>query len=202
MKMFIASIVLCATVIALVVIPVYAANEPFVDVSAGDAYYTDVVEAYNLGIIKGITNTTFWPNANATRGQTVTMLYRLNSEPEVSGVSVFTDLTQDYYKDAVLWAEQNGITNGTGATTFSPGRTITRQELASLLYRAAGSPAVYGTLSDYSDGGKVRGYAMSAMVWVAENDIIEADGTLRPEDTITRAELCSALLKYWTLTGG
>ncbi|MCD7844338.1 MAG: S-layer homology domain-containing protein [Oscillospiraceae bacterium] len=177
-------------------------SSPFTDVEEDDWYYSVVIEAYNGGVVKGITSTTFCPNNTATRGQVVTMIYRMMGEPEATGTTAFTDLTQDYYKDAVSWAAANQVVQGVSETSFAPNNTITRQDLVTMLYRLAGSPSVSGSLSAYTDGSSVRSYAQDAMVWAVEKGIIQgysADNTLRPANAATRAEVCAILVRYLAL---
>lgn len=112
-------------------------KEPFKDVVSTDWFYEDVVYVYENKLTTGTSDTTYEPGLTTSRGQLVTMLYRMAGEPEVSGETGFTDLTQDYYKDAVLWAFQNGIVTGRSDTKFDPEADVTRQELATILYRYA-----------------------------------------------------------------
>ena len=173
-------------------------KNPFGDVSSGSWYYSDVLAAYGAGIVKGQTDTAFAPNATATRGQVVTMLYRMEGEPAVPSTAAFLDLTQDYYKNAVNWAAAKNIVSGTSSTTFSPGNNITREQLATMLYRMAGSPSVSGDLSKFSDGSAAQGYAQNALIWAVSKDIVRgnADGTLAPGASATRAEVCAMLMRY------
>ena len=117
-----------------------AGETPFTDVP-GDCYYIDAVNwAYNNGVTTGTSATTFDPEGSCTRGQVVTFLYRAAGEPEpASLVNPFTDVKEtDYFYKAVLWAVEQGITNGTGETTFSPGDTCSSAHIITFLYRAMG----------------------------------------------------------------
>ncbi|MCD8321432.1 MAG: S-layer homology domain-containing protein [Oscillospiraceae bacterium] len=177
-------------------------SNPFTDVDEDDWYYSVVMEAYNGGIVKGVTSTTFCPNNTATRAQVITMIYRMMGEPETTSTTAFTDLTQDYYIDAVTWAEENQVVQGVSETSFAPNNSITRQDLVTMLYRLAGSPSVSGNLSAYSDGDTVQSYAQNAMIWAVEKGIIQgysADSTLRPANAATRAEVCAILVRYLAL---
>jgi cell wall assembly regulator SMI1 len=100
-----------------------------------------VVWAVGSGITKGTSATSFSPNASCTRGQVVTFLYRASGEPEISTTETpFTDLSSGaYYYNAVLWAVENGVTNGKTDTTFAPGDTCTRAQIVTFLYRALGT---------------------------------------------------------------
>ena len=102
------------------------------------AYYADaVLWAVKEDVTKGTTNTTFSPDANCTRAQIVTMLWRLNGSQKVTPTINFTDLTQDWYKDAVAWAANNGITKGDGASHFYPANDCTRGEAVAFIHRTA-----------------------------------------------------------------
>ncbi|MBE6992799.1 MAG: S-layer homology domain-containing protein [Ruminococcaceae bacterium] len=110
---------------------------PFVDVAAGSYYYDAVLWAVENGITKGTSDTTFSPDADCTRAQIVTFLWRAQKSPEVIGANPFTDVAADaYYVDAVLWAVEEKVTNGTSATTFSPDADCTRAQIVTFLYRA------------------------------------------------------------------
>ena len=111
---------------------------PFTDVHETDWFYNDVLFVYEEGLFAGTSDTTFSPNAAMTRAMLVTVLYRLEGEPAVSGRSGFSDVTfNSYYEDAVTWAADNGIVNGTSITTFSPNANVTREQMAAILYRYA-----------------------------------------------------------------
>lgn len=113
-----------------------AANNPFTDVSANDYYYKAVLWAVEKGITKGASDTTFSPAAPVTRAQTVTFLWRAAGMLAQSGSNPFTDVqTGAFYTDAVLWAGSEGITEGTGTTTFSPNLGCTRAQIVTFLYR-------------------------------------------------------------------
>ena len=112
--------------------------KPFTDVSSSAYYYDAVLWAVEQGITNGTSATTFGPDATVTRGQTVTFLWRYNGSPAVSG-SGFDDVAADaYYADAVAWAASEGVTSGTGATTFSPDNDCTRGQIVTFLYRYMG----------------------------------------------------------------
>jgi hypothetical protein len=114
------------------------AGIPFTDVATG-SWYKDAVEfAYFNGLINGLSATTFGPDATTTRAQLVTILYRYADSPKVNGTTPFTDLdaqSGSWYMDAVNWAYQNKIVNGTSASTFSPDAKVTREQLVTILYR-------------------------------------------------------------------
>ena len=174
---------------------------PFTDVSSSDWFYDAVKQAYQSRIVSGVTASTFQPNGQATRGQFVTMIYRLQGQPDWETEAAFTDLTQDYYKPAVYWAAENAIVSGYSDESFGPARPITREEIVTILYRMEGTPEVSGTLDAFSDGESVQAYARSAMAWAVENGIISGyeDQTLRPQNYATRAEVCRILTGFAAL---
>jgi GH25 family lysozyme M1 (1,4-beta-N-acetylmuramidase) len=176
-------------------------ENPFTDVSSGDWYYNVVLNAYGQSVVKGMTATAFSPNTTASRGQVITMLHRMLGEPAYTTTASFTDLKQDYYKAAVYWATENGVVQGQSSTSFAPDKPITRQDLATILYRLAGSPTVTQSLSGYSDAGAISSYAKNAMAWAVKTGILTGyeDNTLKPLGQATRAEVCAMLMRYQAL---
>lgn len=111
-------------------------TNPFTDIQSGTYYYDAVLWATEQGITNGTDDDTFSPNATVSRGQTVTFLYRYADSPSVTAGDRFSDVSStDYYANAVQWAVDNGITNGTGANTFSPVNDCTRGQIVTFLYR-------------------------------------------------------------------
>ena len=175
---------------------------PFPDVTEGDWFYDAVRYAYETGLMDGVGDSLFAPNSQTTRAQLVTILYRLAGEPEVSGTSGFTDVEADtWYTDAVVWAAENGIVNGTTDTTFAPGEDITREQLVTVLYRYAESKgydvSASADLSGYPDAGQVQDYAQPAMAWAVAEGIVEGvDGNLNPAGNATRAQIATILMRF------
>ena len=175
---------------------------PFPDVTEGDWFYDAVRYAYETGLMDGVGDSLFAPNSQTTRAQLVTILYRLAGEPEVSGTSGFTDVEADtWYTDAVVWAAENGIVNGTTDTTFAPGEDITREQLVTILYRYAESKgydvSASADLSGYPDAGQVQDYAQPAMAWAVAEGIVEGvDGNLNPAGNATRAQIATILMRF------
>lgn len=170
---------------------------PFRDVSQWDWFYNDVRAAYDAEIVNGTSVRYFSPYDSVSRGAVVTMLYRMAGSPAVSGSTGFRDLIQDYYRTPVLWAWKQGYVGGYSDTQFGPEDTMTRQDLAVVLYRMAGSPDVYASLGSFWDAGQIADYAVSAMRWaVAENLLRGSEGALRPRDYCSRAEACALLMRY------
>ena len=175
---------------------------PFTDVRETDWFYDDVVFAYENGLFSGTTATTFSPYAPMTRAMLVTVLYRLEGEPAVTGRSGFSDvMIGSYYEAAVTWAADNGIVNGTSATTFSPSENVTREQMAAILCRYA-QYKQYGTsasasLSAFSDASAVSTYAKAPLSWaVAEKLVNGTDGKLLPRASATRAQVAAILHRF------
>ena len=175
----------------------------FADVSS-DSYCADAVKwAVENGVTNGTTAATFSPNAACTRGQIVTFLWRAAGSPAPkTTVNPFTDVAADaYYAKAVLWAVENGITNGTTAATFSPDAPCTRAQAVTFLFRGAianGLEAVtlQELISGFSDAASLPGYAVSAMNWALANGIVQGNGgALMPNNTCTRGQIVTFLYR-------
>ena len=175
---------------------------PFTDVHETDWFYNDVLFVYEEGLFAGTSDTTFSPNAAMTRAMLVTVLYRLEGEPAVSGRSGFSDVTfNSYYEDAVTWAADNGIVNGTSASTFSPNANVTREQMAAILYRYAQykkyNTAASSSLNGFTDQASVSGYATASLEWaVAEKLVNGSAGKLMPTGNATRAQVAAILHRF------
>ena len=175
---------------------------PFTDVRESDWFYEDVAFAYENGLFAGTSDTTFSPNAAMTRAMLVTVLYRLEGEPAVYGRSGFSDVQYNsYYEDAVTWAADNNIVNGTSTTTFSPNANVTREQMAAILYRYAQykkyNTAASSSLNGFTDYATVSGYAVTPMQWsVAEKLINGNAGKLMPTGNATRAQVAAILHRF------
>ena len=130
----------------------------------------------------------------------VTVLYRLEGQPTVSGRSGFSDVKlNSYYEDAVTWAADNGIVNGTSTTTFGPKGKITREQIASILWRLADKPVYSASLRSYTDYASVSDYAYDAMSWAVGSGYVKGSGAkLSPKNNATRAEVAVMLHRYLT----
>lgn len=170
----------------------------FTDVSESDYYYDAVKWAVEKEITNGTSDTTFSPAASCTRAQMVTFLWRAAGSPKANTTTcVFTDVDKDaYYYEALLWAVENGITNGTSATTFSPDAVCTRGQMATLLYRSAKGPVVTGTHS-FTDV-KADAYYNDAVIWAAAEGITvgTSDTTFSPDANCTRGQMVTFLYRY------
>ena len=173
------------------------------DVKAGDWYANAVNYVTLTGLMNG-TGDGFSPNLAINRGMMVTVLYRMAGSPEVTAENPFTDVPADtWYTDAVIWASENGITAGTSETTFSPTNSLTREQLATILYRYADfeNPdpiEITGELTGFTDAGQVASYATDAMKWAVGEGLISGttETTLSPKATATRAQVATILMRY------
>ena len=175
------------------------AENPFMDVAENAWYKAAVDYVHGAGLMNGISNAAFGPDITTTRGMIVTILYRMENTPAVSGVAVFSDVAADqYYTDAVAWASANGIVGGYGNGTFGPNDSITREQLVTMLWRYAGSPESSYALDSFQDQGEVAGYAATAMAWAVEHGIVSGTSatTLSPADASTRAQLATILMRF------
>ena len=175
---------------------------PFTDVRESDWFYDDVVFAYENGLFSGTSDTTFSPNTSMTRAMLVTVLYRLEGQPAVNGRSGFSDVQYNgYYEDAVTWAADNGIVNGTSTSTFSPNVNVTREQMAAILYRYAQykkyNTAASSGLNSFSDHTSVSGYAVASLQWsVAEKLVNGSNGKLMPTGNASRAQVAAILHRF------
>ena len=175
----------------------------FTDVSRNDWFYGDVSYVYENGIMDGVSAETFAPNATLTRGMIVTILYRMENKPAVTGASKFTDVdANEWYGAPVAWAAGNGIVTGYSETTFGPNDPVTREQLAAILYRYAvykGMSAVTleQNLSRFTDADQISAYAVPAMNWAVGKGLINgADGKLSPKASATRAQVAAIIHRY------
>ncbi|HIX32236.1 MAG TPA: S-layer homology domain-containing protein [Firmicutes bacterium] len=176
---------------------------PFTDVAA-DAWYYDAVEyVYDNDLMNGTAPTVFAPNATLTRGMLATVLWRMEGSPVVNYALPFEDVSADqWYTEAIRWAASVGVVNGTSATTYAPNANITREQLATMLYRYAayksGSVSASASLSGFTDAGSVSDYAADAMEWAVAEEIIGGmtSTTLVPQGSATRAQTATMLMRY------
>lgn len=183
------------------VIPVHCASASFTDVNTESWYHPYVDYVVDNGLMKGMGNNLFAPNATLTRGMLVTTLYRLAGEPEVEALSSFTDVGENrYYAKAIAWAEEQDIAKGVTDTTFAPEAVVTREQAATFLYRYAlrfldAAAADGSELSVYEDEGQISSFAREALSWATAEGIFEGfpDGTLQPKGNLTRAQMAKLL---------
>lgn len=178
-------------------------DEMFCDVNATDWFAPAVEYAYTNGLMKGTAPARFEPNGTLTRAQIAQILYSKNGQPQVTGTTPFTDVAQgDWFYNAVCWAYENQVVNGTSETTYEPNAPVTREQLAKMLYAVAGSPEVAeGSLDSFVDASSVSDWAQTAMLWANQNKIINGskdNGILRlnPQNGATRAEAATMMKSF------
>lgn len=165
-------------------------DNPFTDIISDDYFYDAVLWALDKGVTTGLTETTFGPQATCTRAQAVTFLWRAMGSPEpASTENPFTDVAaSDYFYKPVLWAVEQGITNGTSATTFSPNDTVTRGHTITFLYRAMGKPVAEGNLSFGDVPADV--YYYDPVLWATNNGVAPTSGNkFYPTSDCPRAQI-------------
>ena len=175
----------------------------FVDVKKSDWFYDEVQYVVSNGLFNGVGGDKFDPNGSMTRAMLVTVLYRLEGEPTVRGTSPFTDVSNNiWYTDAVIWAEDNGIVNGVGDNKFDPNSSITREQMAAVLFRYAQykkyDTSASNGLSKYSDFSSISAYSLNALKWANAEGLItgRTTTTLAPKGTATRAEVAAILYRF------
>ena len=176
---------------------------PFRDVSKRDWYYDDVVYVYRKGYMDGMSSTRFGGELNTTRGQIVTILWRLTGEPRATKRNPFTDVSSSqYYYDAISWAYDAGVVDGFDAHTFKPDQNVTREQLAAILYRYAKymnlSTSGSAYLAKYKDADKIANWAYDAMAWANYRGLINGTSATRidPKGYATRAQIAAILHRF------
>lgn len=179
------------------------ADTEFDDVHENDWFYDEVQYAVSNGLFNGVGNDKFDPNGSMSRAMLVTVLYRLEGEPAVRGTSPFSDVSNNiWYTDAVIWAEDNAIVNGVGDNKFDPNSSITREQMAAVLFRYAQykkyDTSASNSLTKYSDFTSISVYALNALKWANAEGLItgRTATTLVPKDTATRAEVAAILYRF------
>ena len=192
--------------VTLFTVPAYAAVDDtgFSDV-ASNAWYAEAVEyVHGNGLMSGTSATTFSPETNTSRAMLATILYRSSGSPAVTEAVDFTDVSTDaYYADAVAWASANGIISGYGNGLFGPNDPITREQIAAILWRYAGSPSAE-TGADFADESSISSYAATAVDWARASGIVNGaeNNQFLPQDNATRAEVATILYNYMTREQG
>lgn len=184
----------------------YEVPFPFVDVSKTDWFYNDVKYVWQHDIMNGVSDTKFAPETPMTRAMFVTVLYRLEGSPDVTGMATppFTDIGAknfDWAYNAIVWAYNTGVTKGTSATTFAPGVAISRQEIVTMFYRYAGSPAVSGS-PIFGDSSVISSWARDAVQWAKSFGVVNGypNGNFGPVDATTRGQMAAMIHRYMQLT--
>jgi hypothetical protein len=143
----------------------------------------------------------FTPNANTTRAEFATVLYRMAGSPKVTAAQPFADVSDHWAKDAVAWAYSQGIVNGMTPDSFAPDANVTREQMVTMLYRYSGAEAPTGTLDQFTDASRIGAYAVPAVTWAVQNNIVNGvtDTTFEPKGNATRAQLAKVLHMYLTM---
>lgn len=171
----------------------------FADLALEAWYHDGVHYCLENGLMVGAGANAFSPDAAASRGMIATILWRTAGSPAVDYLMAFDDAdAAAYYGEAVRWAAGEGVVDGYGDGRFGPDTPITREELATMLYRYAGSPAASGEhLAGFADADEVSGWAADAMSWAVANGVINGrDGLLAPRSGATRAEMAAMLMRF------
>lgn len=197
--------VLLALTILFSVVPLYAAAvsvSDFTDLPNETSWaYEGIAYCIDNGYMNGIDAATFSPKSNVTRGQLVTMLYRIEGEPEVEFKGTFDDVDESaYYALAVEWAFANGIVFGIDLNRFGPKEDITRQQIAAIIHRYCGSPLPAASIDDFPDANDCQLYSILPMSWCVENGLINGvaeDGLsyLKPRDNATREQIAAIVMR-------
>lgn len=180
-----------------------AGENPFTDVPASHWAHDDITYVYENDLMNGTDGSLFSPESTTTRAQVVTVLYRLAGQPAADWENPFWDVPASaWFHDAVTWAWENDITGGVSSTHFGAGNAVTREQLATFLYRYAQDQG-YDTsaradLSGYSDAGLVSSYATEALSWANATGLITGTTgtTLSPKGSATRAQVATILSRF------
>ena len=186
---------------------VYAGWNPFTDVGSGDWFYEDVLYVYNQGLMEGTGADTFSPDAAVTRGQVVTILWRMAGSPAVNFAMNFSDVTEDTWcAEAIRWAASEGIAKGFADGSFGQDVYVSREQLAAFLYRevqrqGGGFTGMWYFPLNYPDIEELGAFADEAMHWCVMTGVLQgtADGRLAPKATADRAQLSAILHRYLTV---
>ncbi len=174
----------------------------YTDLDASLWYHEAVDYVLETGLMTGYSSTTFAPGDTMTRAMLAQILYNQAGRPAVTGTSGFTDVAADaWYADAVIWASAQGCMQGYGDGTFGAADAVTREQLAAVLYRQAGSPAASGSLDGFADGAQVSAWARPALLWATSNGVVNGSGgSLNPCGGATRAEVAQMLFNHSKLS--
>ena len=192
------SLFLLVAALLVTMIPSAFAANSFTDVRSSDWFSSAVSYVQERELMSGTSATRFSPNEPTTRAMLVTILYRAAGQPEFSTPVSFTDVADSaYYADAVAWASENGIVTGYSRTRFGSDDPVSREQIASILWRYAGSPEV-GVAQDFADERQISSYAVDAVDWARQNGVISGRPGNRfdPKANATRAEVATILRNF------
>ena len=181
-------------------------ENPYADVSTNQWFYAAVQYVSENKLMNGVAENAFGPNIHTTRGMLVTILHRMEGEPQ-AGEHGFADVAEGkYYADAVAWAAENGIVNGYSDTVFAPEEAMSREEMAVVLHRYAQykgwDVSAQGDLTRFADGGSISGWAAEAMTWAVGAKVLDGmGGRLAPQGDALRSQTATVLLRVSALAG-
>ena len=181
-------------------------ENPYADVAANQWFYAAVQYVSENNLMNGVAENAFGPDIHTTRGMLVTILHRMEGEPQ-AGEHSFADVAEDeYYADAVAWAAENDIVNGYSDTVFAPEKAMSREEMAVVLYRYAQykgwDVSAQGDLSRYADSESVSAWSAEAMTWAVGAKVMNGmDGRLAPQGDALRSQTATVLMRVSTLAG-
>ena len=175
-------------------------ENPFTDIHKNDWFYDSVKYAYENGLMKGVSNTEFAPQSDITRAMFVTVLYRIENEPQTAAAAFIDIESGSYYEKAVAWANANGIVSGISKDRFAPNDPITREQMAAIIYRYAtfkGYDITTSGSAAYTDNSDISDYAKDAIIWAAEKSIMtgNTDGSFAPKANTTRAQATAVFMR-------
>ena len=192
------SLFLLVAALLVTMIPSAFAANSFTDVRSTDWFSDAVSYVQERGLMSGTSATHFSPNEPTTRAMLVTILYRAAGQPETTGQSSFADvLARDYFANAVAWASENNIVTGYSRTRFGSNDPVSREQIATLLWRYAGSPSA-GSAQNFADRNQISDYAADAVNWARANGIVNGRPGNRfdPKANATRAEVATILRNF------
>ena len=192
------SLFLLVAALLVTMIPSAFAANSFTDVRSTDWFSDAVSYVQERGLMSGTSATHFSPNEPTTRAMLVTILYRAAGQPETTGQSSFADvLARDYFANAVAWASENNIVTGYSRTRFGSNDPVSREQIATLLWRYAGSPSA-GSAQNFADRNQISDYAADAVNWARANSIVNGRPGNRfdPKANATRAEVATILCNF------
>ena len=177
---------------------------PFEDVAVTDGHFEAVKYVYDNHIFEGTGETAFEPETVMDRGMLVTVLWRMNGEPEAENAPEYQDVSpEDWYGPAVAWASETGLVNGYGDGAFGPLDDLTREQILTILYRYAGTPEPADWRVELRpDVREISDYAYLPLAWAAAAELVggdEEEGDLLPQEPMTRAAVAEALMRYLEL---
>ncbi len=180
------------------------ADKAFDDVKPDDWFYDSVCKAVDKGFMNGVSESSFDPMGDVTRGMFATVLYRMENRPRAIYAEEFSDIkNEDYFANAVRWANANGIVNGVSETEFAPNDFITREQIAAMIYRYAGFKNADISTSGvplFKDSDKISDYAIEPSAYAWENGFMNGDenGNMCPDSNATRAEISAIVMRIYT----